>query len=210
MHTKLFKFGNSIQRIKTAIHDLKHGKGIIILDSKNRENEGDLVFPAETMTVNQMALSIRYTSGIICLCITEKTRKRLNIPMMVKNNTSQYKTNFTVSIEAAHGVTTGVSAIDRIKTIKTAISKKSKPHDLNKPGHIFPLRAHINGIKSRQGHTESSLEIIKLAGFKKYSVIGELTNKNGTMSRIKDSIKFAKTHNMTIISIKDILNYLNQ
>ncbi|WP_343183588.1 3,4-dihydroxy-2-butanone-4-phosphate synthase [Buchnera aphidicola] len=206
MNKKIFNYNN---RIKKAIIDLKNGKGIIITDSKNRENEGDLVFPAETMTIKQMALSIRYTSGIICLCITEKKRKQLKLPMMVKHNTSKYQTNFTVSIESATGVTTGVSAQDRLKTIKTAISVDVQPKDLNKPGHIFPLREHIGGIKYRKGHTESSLEILKLAGFKKYSVISELTNKDGSMSNKKDIIKFSKIHNMTIISIKDLIKYLN-
>lgn len=205
----LSKFGDFKKRIKNAISDLKNNKGIIIIDDQNRENESDLVFSAATMTVKQMAFMIEHCSGIVCLCITEKRRKKLNLPMMVKNNTNFYKTGFTVSIESAKGITTGVSAKDRLKTIKIAISKKVKPKDLNRPGHVFPLRAHIKGIKHRAGHTESSIEIMKLSGLKKYSVICELTKKNGSMFQIQDSLKFAKIYHMTIISIEDIIKYLS-
>ncbi|CAL4318226.1 3,4-dihydroxy-2-butanone 4-phosphate synthase [Buchnera aphidicola (Chaitophorus sp. 3695)] len=205
----LSKFGNFKKRIQNAISDLKSKKGIIIIDDKNRENESDLVFAAETMTIKQMAFMIRYGSGIVCLCITDKKRKKLNLPMMVKNNTNAYKTGFTISIESATGITTGVSAQDRLKTIQTAIASDAQPNHLNKPGHVFPLRAHIKGIKHRAGHTESSIEIIKLAGFRKYSVICELTKKDGSMFRIQDSLKFAKKYDMTIISIQDILKYLS-
>jgi 3,4-dihydroxy 2-butanone 4-phosphate synthase len=205
----LSKFGNFKNRIKNAISDLKNKKGIIIIDDQDRENESDLVFSAKTMTVKQMAFMIRNCSGIVCLCITDQKRKKLELPMMVKNNTNKYKTGFTLSIESAKGITTGVSAKDRLKTIQTAIAKNAKPHHLNKPGHIFPLRAHVKGIKYRAGHTESSLEIVNLAGFGKYSVICELTKKNGSMFRIKDSIKFAELYQITIISIQDIIKYLS-
>ncbi|MCW5197379.1 3,4-dihydroxy-2-butanone-4-phosphate synthase [Buchnera aphidicola] len=203
------KFGNFKKRVKNAISDLKNNKGIIIIDDKNRENESDLVFSAETMTTKQMAFMIRYGSGIVCLCITDKKRKKLDLPMMVKNNTNNYKTGFTISIESAKDITTGVSAQDRLKTIKTAIASNAQPHHLNKPGHIFPLRAHVKGIKYRPGHTESSIEIMKLAGFRKYSVICELTKKNGSMFRIEDSLKFSKIHNIQIVFIKDIIKYLS-
>ncbi|WP_343152839.1 3,4-dihydroxy-2-butanone-4-phosphate synthase [Buchnera aphidicola] len=209
MKKKLLKeFGNSKKRVLKAIQELKKGNGIILLDDEKRENEGDLVFSSETMTIEQMAFSIRYGSGIICLCITEKKRKELLLPMMVKNNTSTYGTKFTVSIEAAKGVSTGVSATDRITTIRAAISSKAKPEDLNRPGHVFPLCADKNGLLAREGHTEASIELIKLAGFNPTAVLSELTNKNGSMARIPDIINFSRKNNLTVLTIKDIINYV--
>ncbi|QCI23629.1 3,4-dihydroxy-2-butanone-4-phosphate synthase [Buchnera aphidicola (Macrosiphoniella sanborni)] len=202
------KFGTPIERIQKAIFALQSGEGIIILDDEKRENEGDLVFACENMTVEQMALTIRYGSGIVCLCITESTRKQLNLPMMVKKNTSTYRTGFTVTIEASKGITTGVSAKDRLTTIKTAISDHAKPSDLNRPGHVFPLRADNGGILSRAGHTEAAIEIVSLAGFKPFGVICELTNKDGTMARTSDIISFAENKNMQILTIKDLIIYM--
>ncbi|CAL4318472.1 3,4-dihydroxy-2-butanone-4-phosphate synthase [Buchnera aphidicola] len=211
MKKKLLKeFGNSKNRVLTAIRELKHGNGIILIDNENRENEGDLVFSSEMMTIKQMAFSIRYGSGIICLCITEKKRKELLLPMMVENNTSTYGTRFTVSIEAAKGVSTGVSAQDRITTIKTAISNTAKPEDLNRPGHVFPLCADKNGLFAREGHTEASIELIKLAGFSPTAVLSELTNKNGSMARVPDIIIFSKKNNMAVLTIKDIIDYIKK
>ncbi|CAL4318276.1 3,4-dihydroxy-2-butanone-4-phosphate synthase [Buchnera aphidicola] len=204
----LKQFGNFKDRIKLAISTLQSKNGIIILDDKNRENEGDLVFSCENMTTQQMALTIRYGSGIVCLCITENKRKQLNLPMMVKNNTSTYQTGFTVSIEASKGISTGVSAKDRLKTIQATIPDTAKPSDLNRPGHVFPVCAHQGGIFSRAGHTEASIEIMKLAGFKPMSVICELTNKDGSMPNIKEIIKFSNIHAMPLITIKDLILYL--
>lgn len=204
----LFKFETYQERIQQAIKALQLHQGIILIDNKNRENEGDLVFSCENMTVQQMALTIRYGSGIVCLCITEKKRKKLNLPMMVKNNTSMYNTGFTVSIESAQGVSTGVSAKDRLKTIKTALPDTAKPSDFNKPGHVFPLCAHSGGLLSRPGHTEGSITLMTLAGFKPMSVICELTNKDGSMAKIKDIMKFSKINNMPILMIDDLILYL--
>ncbi|QCI27054.1 3,4-dihydroxy-2-butanone-4-phosphate synthase [Buchnera aphidicola] len=204
----LSKFGNYKNRIKKAIIALKLCQGVIIIDNKNRENEGDLVFSCENMTIQQMALTIRYGSGIVCLCITEKKRKKLKLPMMVKNNTSTYNTGFTVSIESSKGISTGVSAKDRIKTIKTAVFDTAISSDFNKPGHIFPVCAHKQGLLSRQGHTEASIVLTKLAGFKPMSVICELTNKNGSMAQIKDILKFSKIYKMPILTIDDLIRYL--
>lgn len=202
------KFGTPIERIKKAIFALQSGQGIIILDDEKRENEGDLVFACENMTVEQMALTIRYGSGIVCLCITESKRKQLNLPMMVKKNTSLYRTGFTVTIEASKGITTGVSAQDRLTTIQAAISDNAKPSDFNRPGHVFPLRADEGGILSRAGHTEAAIEIVSLAGFKPLGVICELTNKDGTMARTPDIIKFAENKNMQILTITDLIIYI--
>ncbi|AHG60305.1 3,4-dihydroxy-2-butanone-4-phosphate synthase [Buchnera aphidicola] len=206
--TLLYEFGTPIERIKKAIFALQSGQGIIILDDEKRENEGDLVFACENMTVEQMALTIRYGSGIVCLCITESRRKKLNLPMMVKKNTSKYRTGFTVTIEASKGVSTGVSAQDRLTTIKTAIADNAKPSDLNRPGHVFPLRADSGGILARAGHTEAAIEIVSLAGFKPAGVICELTNKDGTMARTNEIIKFSKNNNMQVLTIQDIIFYV--
>ncbi|QCI17477.1 3,4-dihydroxy-2-butanone-4-phosphate synthase [Buchnera aphidicola (Acyrthosiphon lactucae)] len=206
----LSKFGTPTERIQKAILALQSGQGIIILDDEQRENEGDLVFASENMTVEQMAFTIHYGSGIVCLCITESKRKQLDLPMMVKKNTSMYRTGFTVTIEASKGISTGVSAKDRLTTIKTAISDNAKPSDLSRPGHVFPLRAHKGGILSRAGHTEAAIEIVALAGFKPTGVICELTNKNGTMARINEIIEFSKNKKMPVLTIQDLIFYIKK
>lgn len=139
--TLLSDFGTPVERVERAIEALRNGRGVMVLDDENRENEGDMIFAAETMTVEQMALTIRHGSGIVCLCLTEERRQQLELPMMVTNNSSQFQTAFTVTIEAAQGVTTGVSASDRLTTIRAAVADNAKPSDLNRPGHVFPLRA---------------------------------------------------------------------
>ncbi|AEO08427.1 3,4-dihydroxy-2-butanone 4-phosphate synthase [Buchnera aphidicola str. Ak (Acyrthosiphon kondoi)] len=206
----LSKFGTPIERIQKAIIALQSGQGVIILDDEKRENEGDLVFACENMTVEQMALTIRYGSGIVCLCITEDKRKKLDLPMMVEKNTSTYRTGFTVTIEASQGISTGVSAQDRLTTIKTAIADNAQPRDLNRPGHVFPLRAHQGGILSRAGHTEAAIEIVSLAGFKPAGVICELTNKDGTMARTPEVIKFSENQKMQVLTIKDLISYIKK
>ncbi|BBI01065.1 3,4-dihydroxy-2-butanone 4-phosphate synthase [Buchnera aphidicola (Nipponaphis monzeni)] len=204
----LSKFGNSSQRIKNAIKSLQLGHGIMLLDDENRENEGDLVFPSETMTIEQMALTIRYGSGIVCLCITERMRQQLELPMMVEKNTSAYGTGFTVTIESKYGISTGVSAKDRLTTITTAVSDCAKPNDLNRPGHVFPVKAHVEGVLARPGHTEASILLMELAGFKSSSVICELTNKDGSMANTHQVIQFAKYKKMNVLTIKDLINYI--
>lgn len=196
------------ERVQIAIKSLKLGNGAIVLDDINRENEGDLIFPAEVMTIKQMALTIRYGSGIVCLCITESKRKQLKLPFMVKNNTSKFKTNFTVTIEASQGISTGVSAKDRITTIRTAIKDNAKPKDLNRPGHVFPLQAHKNGIFGRSGHTEATIELVTLAGFKPAGILCELVNKDGSMSKLSEIIIFSKVHNIPILTIQDLKKYI--
>ncbi|CAG9428157.1 3,4-dihydroxy-2-butanone-4-phosphate synthase [Providencia alcalifaciens] len=205
--TLLSEFGNPTERVENAIEALRQGKGILVLDDEDRENEGDLVFAAETMTTEQMAMTIRYSSGIVCLCITEERRKQLDISMMVEKNTSQNQTGFTVTIEAAKGVTTGVSAADRITTIKTAIADNAVPADINRPGHVFPLRAREGGVLTRRGHTEATIDLAVLAGFKPAGVLCELTNDDGSMARAPDVVKFAREHNMTVVTIEDLVNY---
>lgn len=203
----LYQFGSPKDRVKNAIKSLKIGDGVIVLDDENRENEGDLVFSGETMTIQQMALTIRYGSGIVCLCMTESQIKKLKLPMMVKNNTNKFKTNFTVSIEAAIGISTGVSAKDRLTTIKTAIHENAKPDDLNRPGHVFPLKADNKGILGREGHTEATIELVTLAGFKPAGILCELTNKDGSMSKLPEIITFSLKNKMNIVTIKDLIRF---
>lgn len=205
--TLLSDFGTPVERVERAIEALRNGRGVMVLDDENRENEGDMIFAAETMTVEQMALTIRHGSGIVCLCINEERRQQLELPMMVENNTSSYGTGFTVTIEAAEGVTTGVSASDRLTTIKAAIADDAKPSDLNRPGHVFPLRAHQGGVLSRGGHTEATIDLVTLAGFKPAGVLCELTNDDGSMAHAPEVIVFAKQHDMPVVTIDDLIAY---
>lgn len=194
-------------RVEKAISYLQAGKGILLVDDENRENEGDIIYSAEKMTVKDMALMIRECSGIVCLCLTPEKCNSLGLHQMVEDNTSKNQTAFTISIEAKEGVTTGVSAADRIQTIKTAIAPNAQPEDLSYPGHVFPLRARENGVLERRGHTEGSVDLVKLAGLGDTAVLCELTNEDGTMARLPEIIRFAAHHDMTVVSVDDICRY---
>ncbi|MNK01066.1 3,4-dihydroxy-2-butanone 4-phosphate synthase [compost metagenome] len=202
-----FSGRNSTQRIENAITALKSGKGILIIDDEDRENEGDLVFAAESMTVNDMALMIRECSGVVCLCLTNNKADTLDLPYMVIENTSNFQTPFTVTIEAKEGVTTGLSAADRIRTIQAACNDNAVPEDLVRPGHIFSLRANDKGVLARNGHTEASIDMMKLAGLKPQAVLCELMNHDGTMARLHEIITFAKQHELIVVYIDDIIHY---
>lgn len=206
----LSKFGEPIERVECALEKLRQGKGVLLVDDEDRENEGDIIFPAETITVPQMATLIRECSGIVCLCLTHEKITQLNLPQMVINNTSKYETAFTVSIEAAKGVTTGVSAADRVTTIQTAIKEGCRPEDICRPGHVFPLSARTNGVLTRRGHTEGTVDLMQLAGYEPAGVLCELTNIDGTMARLPEIIDFADKHDMTVVSIEDIVQYRTQ
>lgn len=203
----LCQFGNSLERVKKAIYNLKEGRGVLLVDDENRENEGDLIFPAETITIPQMAMLIRECSGIVCLCLTEEKVNKLNLPQMVTNNTSSYGTAFTISIEARDGVTTGVSASDRVTTIRTAVKDNCRPEELSHPGHVFPLRARSGGVLTRAGHTEGTVDLMKLAGYKPAGILCELTNPDGTMSKLPEIVEFAKKNDLVVVSIEDITAY---
>ncbi len=205
--TLLSEFGTPEQRVERAIAALRAGRGVMVLDNEDRENEGDMIFAAETMTVEQMALTIRHGSGIVCLCLTENHLQQLELPMMVENNTSSYGTGFTVTIEAAEGVTTGVSAADRVTTVRAAVADGAKPSDLNRPGHVFPLRARNGGVLTRGGHTEATIDLVTLAGFKAAGVLCELTNDDGTMAHAPEVVVFARQHDMPVVTIDDLVAY---
>ncbi|GAD01103.1 3,4-dihydroxy-2-butanone-4-phosphate synthase [Agarivorans albus] len=203
----LAEYGNPIERVNAALNALRDGKGVLVVDDEDRENEGDLIFAAETLTNAQMAMLIRECSGIVCLCLTDDKVKQLDLPPMVSDNSSQFGTAFTVSIEAKQGVTTGVSAADRVTTIKTAIADNAKPSDLARPGHVYPLRAQPGGVLTRRGHTEGTVDLMSLAGLKPAGVLCEVTMPDGTMARLPQIVNFARQHAMPVCSIEDIVEY---
>ncbi|SME96990.1 3,4-dihydroxy-2-butanone-4-phosphate synthase [Desulfovibrio gilichinskyi] len=203
----LSQFGNSIQRVEKGLLALKEGKGVLITDNEDRENEGDLIFSAEHLTDTQMAMLIRQCSGIVCLCLTEDKLSQLDIPMMVTDNTCRNQTGFTVTIEAAEGVTTGVSAADRVATVKAAIADNAKPSDLHRPGHVFPLRAKSGGVLERQGHTEATVDMMTLAGLKPCGVLCEVTNYDGSMARLPEIVDLGKKFGIPVLTVDDIIEY---
>ncbi|MCG7588757.1 3,4-dihydroxy-2-butanone-4-phosphate synthase [Photobacterium sp. OFAV2-7] len=203
----LSPFGTPFERVEAGLDAIRNGRGVLVVDDEDRENEGDIIFSAETLTAEQMAIMIRECSGIVCLCLTEERVEQLELPMMVENNTSANQTGFTVTIEAAHGVTTGVSAADRVTTIKAAIADNAKPADLSRPGHVFPLKANPEGVLARRGHTEATVDLMRLSGMKPYGVLCELTNPDGTMARLPEVIKFGEKFNMPVLTIEDLAAY---
>ena len=197
----------AISRIEDALEDLRQGKMIILVDEADRENEGDLVFAAEKSTPEMINFMAMHGRGLICLTLTEEKADQLDLPLMVSDNTSNFKTAFTVSIEAKKGVTTGISAADRSTTILTAIADNASADDISRPGHIFPLRAKPGGVLIRAGQTEGSVDLARLAGMKPAGVICEIMNDDGTMSRMPDLEKFAKKHAMKIVTTADLIKY---
>jgi len=198
------------QRILQALEDLRQGKPVLVMDDFDRENEADLIVAAETLTIETMARMIRDGSGIVCLCLTDELANHLELPPMVQDNSSQFKTAFTVSIEAVEGVTTGVSAKDRTTTIKTAIKDGAVASNLNRPGHVFPLRAREGGVLTRRGHTEGTIDLARLAGLKPAGVLCELTNPDGSMASGIQVLSYAQTHQLIVITIDELVKYRQQ
>jgi len=198
-----------IERVKRALADLAQGKMVILMDDADRENEGDLILPAEKISSDTMNFMIRHGSGIVCLAMTAEQLEKLELPQMVleHDNTSYRGTPFTVSIDAKEGITTGVSAADRTKTVLTAIETNVSPHALARPGHIFPLQANPGGVFARQGHTEGAVDLARMAGLKPAAVLCEIMNADGTMAHGKQIEAFAETHKLSILSIEDIITY---
>lgn len=197
-------------RIQAAVQALRDGRGILLVDDENRENEGDIIFSTAKLTPENIALMIRECSGIICLCLKPKKCQELHLPQMVQHNTCVNNTAFTISIEAKEGVTTGVSARDRYITITTAARTGARPEDLVHPGHVFPLQAKEGGVLERRGHTEGSIDIVSIAGLGDTAVLCELTNEDGTMARMPEIEKFGVAHNMPVLTIEDIVAYRQQ
>ena len=196
-----------INTTQEVIDSLKKGKMVIIMDDENRENEGDLVIASEFIKAKDINFMASKGRGLICLTLTSSKCKKLRLPLIKKTGETSKETNFTVSIEAAKGVTTGISAADRAKTIQVAVSKNSKSTDLVQPGHIFPLMAKDGGVLVRAGHTEAGCDLAKLAGLEASSVIVEILNEDGTMARKKDLLAFAKKHKLKIGTIEDLIKY---
>lgn len=197
----------SLATIKEIIEDAKNGKMFILVDDENRENEGDLVIPAELCDDKAVNFMAKYGRGLICLTLSEQRVEELSLPLMSMDNKSRHKTAFTISIEARDGISTGISAQDRAKTIKDAIDKNKGKNDIVSPGHIFPLRAQDGGVLVRAGHTEASVDIAKLAGLNPSGVICEIMNEDGTMARLPDLMEFAKQHKLKIATIADLIEY---
>lgn len=193
--------------IKDIIKDAKNGKMFILVDDKNRENEGDLVIPASKCNSTNINFMATHGRGLICLALSKKQVDRLSLPLMSSVNKARMQTAFTVSIEAKKGITTGISAFDRAKTIKVAINNNVKKKDIVSPGHVFPLVARNGGVLERAGHTEASIDISKLAKLNPSAVICEVMNEDGRMARYDDLLKFSKKHNLKIASIEDLISY---
>ena len=195
--------------VEVALQEIRAGRMVILVDDEDRENEGDLCMAAEAVTPEAVNFMARYGRGLICLSLTEERLQQLRLSMMVPDfdNTSSFGTAFTVSIEARHGVTTGISAADRAHTIQVAIADDSKPQDLARPGHIFPLRARDGGVLRRAGQTEGSADLARLAGFKPAGVICEIMNDDGTMARMPDLVAFARRHHLKIVTIAELIQY---
>ncbi|MBY6063387.1 bifunctional 3,4-dihydroxy-2-butanone-4-phosphate synthase/GTP cyclohydrolase II [Pseudidiomarina sediminum] len=189
------------------IEDIRQGKMVILMDDEDRENEGDLILAAECVTPEAINFMARFGRGLICLTLTEERCEQLKLPLMVHQNNAPYSTAFTVSIEAAEGVTTGISAADRARTVQAAVAKDAKPSDLVMPGHIFPLKAKSGGVLNRAGHTEAGCDLARLAGFEPAAVIVEILNEDGTMARRPDLEKFAAEHGIKVGTIADLIEY---
>lgn len=193
--------------IEQILEDFRQGKMIILMDDEDRENEGDLLVPAEKVTKEDINFMATYGRGLICLTLTRDHCKQLNLPLMVTYNDDIQSTKFTVSIEASEGVTTGISAADRAKTVQDAVASNAKPEDIIQPGHIFPLMAQQGGVLIRAGHTEAGCDLARLAGFEPASVIVEVLNDDGTMARRPDLEVFAKKHDIKWGTIEDLIRY---
>lgn len=193
--------------VDSAIEAIKRGNMVIIVDDEKRENEGDLVIAAEHITPEKMAFIIRHTGGVVCLSLTNNMADRLDLPPMVAHNTSPRRTGFTVSIDAARGISTGISAEDRATTVRAAVNPNTKPLDLLRPGHIFPLRAQDGGVLWRAGHTEASVDLCRLAGFTSAAVLSELMHDDGHVMRLPELTDFARINSIPIISVADIIAY---
>lgn len=198
---------NSIERVERALEEIRRGRMVILVDDEDRENEGDLVMAADWVTPEAVNFMAKYGRGLICLSLTAERCKQLDLDLMVKQNTSGFGTAFTVSIEAAQGVSTGISAADRAHTIRTAVTPNAQAQDLVRPGHIFPLRAAPGGVLVRTGQTEGSVDLARLAGREAAGVICEIMNDDGTMARRPELEVFAAEHNLMLLSVADIIQY---
>ena len=198
---------DSIRLVERALAEIRRGRMVILTDDEDRENEGDLVMAAEKVTPKAINFMATHARGLICLSLTDERLRQLNLPLMVQDNTSPYQTAFTVSIEAARGVTTGISAQDRATTIRAAVARDARPGDLTRPGHVFPLRAREGGVLVRTGQTEGSVDLARLAGLSPAGVICEVMNPDGTMARRPELARFARRYDLHMLSVADLIRY---
>jgi 3,4-dihydroxy 2-butanone 4-phosphate synthase/GTP cyclohydrolase II len=197
----------ALHTINEILEDIRQGKMAVLMDDEDRENEGDLIMAAECARAEDVNFMARYGRGLICLTLTRERCRQLRLPLMVSETDSSHRTNFTLSIEAAEGVTTGISAHDRAHTVRTAVAPDARPEDLRQPGHIFPLMAQPGGVLTRAGHTEAGCDLARLAGFSPAAMIVEILNDDGTMARRPDLERFAKAHSLKIGTIADLIRY---
>ena len=200
----------ALSPIKDIVADIRDGRMVVLVDEEDRENEGDLVLAAEYVTPEAINFMAKFGRGLICLTLTEARCRQLSLPLMVRDNRSPHGTAFTLSIEAAEGVTTGISAHDRARTVQAAVARRAQPADIVQPGHIFPLMAQNGGVLVRAGHTEAGCDLAHLAGCEPAAVICEILKDDGTMARLPDLVEFAKTHNLKIGAIADLIHYRNE
>ena len=200
----------SISSTQEIVAELRAGRMVILVDEEDRENEGDLVLAADFVTPEAINFMVKHARGLVCLTLTEERCKLLKLPMMTSSNGTSFGTNFTVSIEAAEGVTTGISAADRAKTIQVAVAKNATAMDIVQPGHIFPLKAQRGGVLMRAGHTEAGCDLTEMAGLTPASVICEIMKDDGSMARLPDLLEFAKEHNLKIGTIADLIHYRSE
>jgi len=198
---------NTFADIEDIIADLKQGKMVIMVDDENRENEGDLIMAAEKVRPEDINYMARYGRGLICLTLTRERCAQLRLPLMVEETDQHHATNFTVSIEATEGITTGISAHDRAKTVQAAVAKNATPDQLSQPGHIFPIMAQPGGVLTRAGHTEAGCDLARLAGFEPAATIVEILNEDGSMARRPDLEEFSRQHDIKIGTIADLIRY---
>ncbi|MEJ7805419.1 MAG: bifunctional 3,4-dihydroxy-2-butanone-4-phosphate synthase/GTP cyclohydrolase II [Telluria sp.] len=200
----------TISSTQDIVAELRAGRMVILVDEEDRENEGDLVLAADFVTPEAINFMVKYARGLVCLTLTEERCNLLKLPMMTTSNGTSFGTNFTVSIEAAEGVTTGISAADRAKTIQVAVAKNATANDIVQPGHIFPLKAQRGGVLMRAGHTEAGCDLTEMAGLTPASVICEIMKDDGTMARLPDLLEFAREHNLKIGTIADLIHYRSE
>lgn len=197
----------TLSTIENALETLARGGMVVVVDDEDRENEGDIIVASDHVTPATIAFMMKHARGLICVAMEGDRLDALGIPLMVPNNTEFLKTAFTVSVDYIHGTTTGISAADRAATVKALMDETSAPDDFARPGHIFPLRAHPDGVLGRPGHTEAAVDLARLIGAKPSGVICEIANDDGTMARLPDLIEFCKQHALPLISIEDLIRY---
>ena len=198
---------NYFDKIESVVADLRKGKMVIVVDDAGRENEGDLILAAEKATPKNISFMVRYTSGVICVPMAGDDLDRLELPLMTQQNMERMRTAYTISVDAARGVSTGISAADRAHTIQLLANLKTQPADLVRPGHIFPLRYREGGVLRRAGHTEAAIDLARLAGLRPAGVLAEIVNDDGSMSRLPALLKFARKHKLKICSVADLIEY---